>query len=431
MTPDSLARLLSRIDRPVTPRPEFAEALLDRLLIELEHGAATERNQEKPMIDATARLLASPRPGVRLPASPTQRGRPDRALAYLATAALVAFTLVGSFLVLDPHRPGEQEGDPRFLAAPSGMSATPGAGSEPVAEFLWQADGGPSALLIHPAGAAVDPQGNAWVTDGFNGWFTIFSPEGVVLETWGTQGSEEGEFDFQCHGEGYGGVAFDAAGNIFVADAGNGRIQKFRPDRTFLTSWPSEGSVVDSQWLITGRGNQGVANRPPHCPVAIAVNGQGRVVVSDRDAGKIEVFDPEGRPLATGTATSMQPEGVALDGDGNIWVADNGNRVLKFSSEGHLLAQWDRLGTADGELHIPMAIAVDEQGRVFVSDQGNRVQVFAPDGTFLGAWGSPGVEPGQFNDPVGLALDGLGHAYVVEHFGSRVQKFRLLPPFGA
>jgi sugar lactone lactonase YvrE len=295
-------------------------------------------------------------------------------------------------------------------------------------EFLWEADGGPNIPLIHPAGAAVDPQGNLWVADSLNGWFVIFSPDGAVLETWGTQGSEEGQFNFECHGEGGGSVAFDAAGNIYVADAGNGRIQKFGPDRTFLTSWLSEGRIVDSQLLITGRGTQGVMDRPPLCPGAIAVDGQGRVVVSDRAANKIEVFDLGGRPLATVAETTMRPEGVALDSAGTIWVADNGNRVLQFTADAHSLAQWDRSGRGGEEFSIPMGIAVDGQDRVFVSDQRKRVQVFAPDGTFLGAWGSPGVEAGQFTDPVGLALDGLGHVYVVEYFGSRVQKFRLLPP---
>jgi hypothetical protein len=61
----------------------------------------------------------------------------------------------------------------------------------------------------------------------------------------GGRGSDEGEFELHCRGEGYGGVSFIAVGNIFVADAGNGRIRKFDPDRTFLTSWLSEGIVVD------------------------------------------------------------------------------------------------------------------------------------------------------------------------------------------
>ena len=230
-------------------------------------------------------------------------------------------------------------------------------------------------------------------------------------------------------GEGYGGVAFDPAGNIYVADAGNGRIQKFGPDRAYLTSWPID-VIVDSQLLATGRGNQGAASGPRHCPAALALDGQGRIYVRERNTGTIQVFDSDGRSVATVIAEQMRPEGVDLDSDGNIWVADNAGRILKFSSDGTLLAEWDRYGTGEGELQTPMGIAVDADGRVFVSDQGNRVQVFAPDGAFLGSWGSAGFEPGQFIDPVGLALDGDSHIYVVEHYGSRVQKFRLLPPLG-
>jgi DNA-binding beta-propeller fold protein YncE len=327
---------------------------------------------------------------------------------------------VQKFRLLPPLAPASAVAVAATPAAPESVAA-------PVVEFLWEADGKPAAPLILPAGAAVDPRGNLWVTDGFNGWFTIFSPDGAFLETWGSRGGGDGEFELQCWGEGYGGVAFDAAGNIYVADAGNGRIQKFGPDRTFLTSWPSEG-IDAEQLLVTGRGSRGTTNRPSFCPVAIAIDGQGRVVVSDRGAGKVEVFAPDGRPLATAKTDQMRPEGVAIDGDDNIWVADSGHRILRFSPNGNLIAAWERFGAGDGELNTPMGLAVDARGRVFVSDHGNRIQVFSGDGAFLGAWGSVGFDAGQFNDPVGLALDGRDSIYVIEHSGGRVQKFRLLAP---
>jgi tripartite motif-containing protein 71 len=124
------------------------------------------------------------------------------------------------------------------------------------------------------------------------------------------------------------------------------------------------------------------------------------------------------------------PEQVTIDGDGNIWVADSGSGVLKFSPDGDLLAKWDTRGIGDGEFDHPMGIAVDAQGRVFVADQAARVQVFSSDGAYLGRWGSTGFAPGQFGEPAHLVLDGIGHIYVVDLIGDRVQKFRLLPPFG-
>jgi DNA-binding beta-propeller fold protein YncE len=343
-------------------------------------------------------------------------------LTHAATSALVILKFVASVFALTPNRSGRQGETPAFLAMPSQAAATPTAAAGPIAELLWAVSGDQDGRFGMPDGAAIDAQGNLWVTDGANGRLVIISPEGVVRETWGTHGSGEGEFDFTCRGQGYGGVGFDVAGNIYVADAGNGRIQKFAPDRAFLTSWPSLG-IVDSQVLVTARGNRSAPKPQDLCPVSIAVDSQGRVYVSDQDAGVISVFDPDGHALATLAVEWMRPEGVALDGAGNIWVADVLGRVLQFAPDGALLATWDAVGSGVGALSTPMGIAVDAQGRVFVSDQSNRVLVFAPDGTFLGAWG-------QFNDPVTLVLDGVGHIYVVEHYGNRVQKFRLLPPFG-
>lgn len=366
--------------------------------------------------------------GPRKPWREPRAGSGGGLAAPLATAALVLLVFVGSLVAIGLGRPPIQQVRRAPLAAPTEPSAS-SAPSGQAAEFLWQANGEPDDPLNRPAGGTIDPQGNLWVTDGSNGRFVIFSPEGAVLETWGEQGDGEGEFAFTCGSYGYGGVAFDAAGNIYVADAGNGRIQKFSPDRTFLTSWPSE-SIVDSEFLATGRGNQGAAKPAAACPVDVAVDRQGRIYVSDRSARQIRAFAANGRPLASVTTASLQPEQIALDDDGNIWVADNANRIVKFALDGRLLATWDNDDSAGRDLLVPMAIAVDGHGRVYVADQRNRVQVFSPDGRLLGVLGSPGSDEGEFNDVVSLALDDLGHIYVVEHYGHRVQKFRLLPPFG-
>jgi sugar lactone lactonase YvrE len=355
-------------------------------------------------------ITPSPRPDVRQPAV-------RRLLAYLATAALLLLTLLSSFLAFGPGRQGRPTHQLAVLPAITSDPATPQP-IVPIAAFLWYTDGGPNFPLVRPTGAAVDAKGNVWVTDGAKDRILIIAAEGegvlpgssAILEAWGTPGSGEGEFDFQCSGFGYGDVAIDDAGNIYVADSGNQRIQKFAPDRTFLMSWGSEG-IADGQFL---------------CPTAIAVDRQGRVYASDL-AGKIEVFAPDGERLATWDEEASSPGRLAIDGDGHVWVADGTNALLELAADGSLLAKWDTRGSGAGELSSPLGLAIDAEGRVFVSDFASRVQVFTPAGAFLGAWGSSGSAPGQFGIPNALALDGRGQIYVTEEDG-RVHKFRLLPP---
>jgi DNA-binding beta-propeller fold protein YncE len=438
ISPDTLETVRAFLAMAKTPPAPSSRERVDRDVFAPIDRASSKGRPSPPT--AKHRVIAHPDdvfgrngshdPGDRQAAPDRKQSGWSLAVAVPLVAALILLALVGSRIALSPSWPIARQEKPAFLAAATAMSATSVPVPGPVAEPLWQADGKPNAALRLPAGVTVDPQGNLWVTDGVKGRFVIFSPEGIVLETWGERGSGEGQFDFKCGSEGYGGVAFDRTGIIYVADAGNQRIQKFSPDRTFVTSWPSRG-IVDSQFLSTGRGNQAAGSEVASCPVDIATGQDGRLYVSDRDAHVIGIFDADGRPLDDATTAPMSPEQLTLDSDGNIWVADNTNRVLKFSADGNLLRVWENL-ELEGEqwrFMVPMAIAVDEQGRVFVADQSDRIQVFSPEGTLLTAWGSSGGAAGELFDAAGLVLDGQGHIYVVEHYGNRVQKFRLLPPF--
>jgi DNA-binding beta-propeller fold protein YncE len=87
-----------------------------------------------------------------------------------------------------------------------------------------------------------------------------------------------------------------------------------------------------------------------------------------------------------------RPEGIALDQEGNLWVADYGHdRVVKLNPDGHLLLSWGSRGSAPGEFVGPKGIAIDpSSGRIYVADTGNaRVQRMAPDGTAEAAWSLP------------------------------------------
>ena len=340
-----------------------------------------------------------------LPAAP-----PRWAPAQLVTGLLALMVLIGSVVAFS-GRWGPQEDAPAILSAISGTPAAPESAAGSGVEFVWQLSKVPDRHFIELGRPAIDPEGNLWVPDAAFDQYQIIAPDGTYIETWGASGNGEGEFDFSCSTIPYGSIAFDGTGAFYVLDSGNDRIQKFGPDRTFLTSWGSDGAG-DDQFT---------------CPAVIVVDRQGRVYVSDREADKVVVFDGEGNWLDT-WPTPPGPSGLAVDGDGNIWVVGYENEsVSKFSPDGELLVTWEE--SAERDFIGPGFVAIDDQGRVFVSEHdGARVQVFAPDGTLLGAWGEYGTGEGEFMEPRGIALDGQGGAYVTEWAGNRVQKFQLLPP---
>jgi tripartite motif-containing protein 71 len=283
--------------------------------------------------------------------------------------------------------------------------------------FLWQSTGGPDPL-VQPYGVGVDLDGNVWVADEQDR-FQIIAPDGTYQATWGTSGTGAGQFTFfnsnAAYARGYGDVAFDADGNIYVADTGNTRVQAFAPDRTFLRAWGSKGTG-DGQFLT---------------PSGIAVGPDGTVYVSDEGRSDIQRFDAEGRFLGTiGEKGSDEgqlslPAGIAVGPDGDVWGADYSNqRIQRFSASGEFVDAWGQGGLGDGEFRNPNGVAVNELGQVFVADaDNNRLQAFTSDGQFLAMIGSYGTKPGQFSNTLGVAAGDDGIVYVTDRHS--LQAFQL------
>lgn len=224
------------------------------------------------------------------------------------------------------------------------------------------------------------------------------------------------------------GIALDGQGDLFLAEFDDSRIYKYSASGDFLAGWGEHGS---------GPGQL-------EAPDKLAFDAQGNLYVTEvgsRSAGvdqnsRVQKFSPTGTSLARWGTFGAEPGqfngpiGVAVDQQGDIYVADIGNhRVQKLSSIGQPLTQWHTVGSGTGEsTEIGYDLALDASGNVYVSDahpfsSGNdRIQKFSPSGVPLATWGGTGSEPGHFSNPTGLALDNKGDVFVVDSDNNRIQE---------
>lgn len=268
----------------------------------------------------------------------------------------------------------------------------------------WGSFGPGVGELKYPYGIVAGPQGDLYVTDQHNFRIVRYSNTGQVISMWGSEGSAPGQFGINI------GLGADAGGNVYVADWGNNRVQVFDANGVFLRRWVGSG-VRD-----------------------VAVGPNGRVYVAS-DFGWVTAYTPQGQPLfSVGQGQFTRPSSIAIDSDGNVYVADLGfysreQNISKWSAEGAFLARWTRGGPGSGPLGGPSGLAIDALGNVWVAEYGeNRIEVFEPSGALIHSWGSPGTGAGQFDQAVDIAIDAASHVYVVDMLNHRIQKFAISNP---
>jgi DNA-binding beta-propeller fold protein YncE len=167
-----------------------------------------------------------------------------------------------------------------------------------------------------PRGIAVDPAGRVYVVDTGNKRVVIFDSSGKAIAQFGQAGADPGQFDEPV------GIALDADGKIFVADTWNQRVQVFNPDFTNDTFSPV------AQFTVEGWYGQSLENKP-----FIAVDGQGRIYVTDPEGARVLEFTPGGAILKvwglSGGGGSSLPSGIALDSRGALWMSDASQQRLE------------------------------------------------------------------------------------------------------
>ncbi len=218
-----------------------------------------------------------------------------------------------------------------------------------------------NALFDHPHGIRIDHDDNLWTTDDVNNTVLKLSPTGQVLLVLGRRNTGgEGAWVFNKPAD----VGFSRDGDIYVADGyGNSRIVKFDRDGNFIKAWGSYGA---------GPGEFDL----PH---SVVVDRTGRVIVADRENGRIQVFSSDGKFLEEWKGIGY-PYGLALTPDDHIWMADGGfDRIVELDLHGKILGAFGSPGHRPGQLAWAHFLAVSDDKKIFVADVLNwRFQVFGP-----------------------------------------------------
>ncbi len=281
---------------------------------------------------------------------------------------------------------------------------------------------GTKASLSVPQGVGVDVLGNVYVGDAFNNTNKIkkITPAGVVT-------SFATGFDTVT------GVVVDVSGYVYVADKVNNLIKKITPTGE-VSTLAGSGNTGSTD----GIGTVASFNEPS----GVALDASGNVYVADASnrkirkitpAGAVTTFAGSGTPGSTdgsGTAASFgYPSGITVDTSGNFYVADS-NKIRKITPAGVVTTlagsgsqgSTDGIGTAASFKQLN-GLAVDTSGNVYVADTGNnKIRKITPTGVVstLAGSGNSGKNDGigtsaSFNMPLGnVAVDAFGNVYVAD-----------------
>jgi len=259
-------------------------------------------------------------------------------------------------------------------------------------------------------------------------------------------------------------VALDPGGNVYVADTSNFVIRKLRPaganwvSSTIAGTAPLSGSTDGTNGAV--RFNK---------PYGLAVDSKTNIYVADSNNDTIRQLTLAGTNWVSSTIAGLAlspgsadgtdnairfktPYGVAVDTNGNVYVADSGNDTIRLLTPsgsdwisstiaGQALTPGTNDGTDNAALFSgPYGVAVDTNGNVYVADTGNNtIRMLTPSGsdwissTIAGTAGTIGSADGtngaiSFKSPQGIAVDAAGNVYVGDTGNDTIRK---LTPSGA
>jgi DNA-binding beta-propeller fold protein YncE len=220
-------------------------------------------------------------------------------------------------------------------------------------------------------------------------------------------------------------ISFSFGGRVrtfYVLNIPSDNIQQFQQRVSAFPATPGLTSLPESATNMF-QGGKGIGRGQFDSPTAIAVDRNGNVLIADTGNGRIEKFSPTGT-FITSIGQFEAPNGLAIDRGGNIYVAEIGakHRVQKLAPDGKFIAEWK--GPEPG-FYGPRRITIGPDDSVYVVDSGrNRIVKFSSDGQVLASWGSEGSGDGQFKGLSSVAIDPMNNkVYVADPLNSRIQVF--------
>ena len=260
--------------------------------------------------------------------------------------------------------------------------------------------------LNSPCGVVVTKNEEIIVADYCAHHITILNKKGQKLNSFGTKGTREGQFNYP-HG-----VAISCDGHILVID--NHRLQKL----TF------EGDCVKSV------GSSETGNNPLqfYYPRGITVHPTtGQIFITDEYNHHIQVLNNDLTYSHSFGKKGLsreqfdQPHDVTFDNEGYLYVADYHNHCIKkFTSTGEYVSTFSSKGENPGQLCGPSFITIDDN-LLYVSEYYNNcISIFDIDGRFIHCFGESGSGKGEFNRPYGITVDSLGNMYVSDIHNNRL-----------
>ncbi len=316
-------------------------------------------------------------------------------------------------------------------------------------------DGGPAidALIQRPTAVALSSRGHLYIADEQNNRVRMVDPEGIISTVMGT-----GHSAFQSRDRlavetnlvnAYG-IATDKEDNLYVLSRGHSKIFKVGNDGiarrivgTGQQGFEGDGGpAIDAKisfsnhLVVDSRGNLFIADTGNHRIRRVSPDG---VITTIAGTGEMGFGGDDGPAVE---ARLAYPSAIAIDSQGNLYIADfNNHRIRKLSTDGIITSvagtgesgyNGDGRPALKGQIGEPCGVAVDRRGYIYIGDQvNNRVRVVTPSGMMYtvagtGVRGHTGdggaAEKAQTSNPDIIALDNEDNLYIPDHINGVVRK---------